>query len=73
MALNETQQLYEALKQSENTLITFRHDHNGDAIAASLALSLFFNKLNKNHEIVCHNFDWPKTYEFLKQNNTIET
>ncbi|HCC22757.1 TPA: hypothetical protein DF272_01100 [Candidatus Falkowbacteria bacterium] len=72
MALNETQQLYEALKQSENALIVFRQEPSGDTLAAGLALSLFFEKLSKEHEIVCQDFEWPATYDFLPHSKNIE-
>jgi len=71
MALTETQQIYEAIKNANSTLITFRPDHDGDHITASLALSLFLKKLDKDHEIVCHNYESQSQLTFLPQSKTI--
>lgn len=72
MALTQAQQIYEAIKNSKNPLITFSQDHNGDAIASSLALALFLKKIDKNHTIVCSAFKLPKQYAFLPQSRIIK-
>lgn len=65
MALNQHQQLYEAIQKSNNPLITFRQDHNGDVIAGSLALAELLNKMGRSAEIVSPEFELPSVYKFL--------
>lgn len=71
MALTETQQLYEAIKNSQSALITFGREHNVDTISSSLALSLLLKKLDKDNEIVGPNFKLPKNLSFLPNSNNI--
>ena len=73
MSLTETQQIYEALKNSQNALITFSPNANGDAVASSLALSLLLKKMNKNHEIVSNNFSAYDLYHFLPNITSIKS
>jgi phosphoesterase RecJ-like protein len=72
MALTQNQQLYELLQMSENPLIIFRPDHNGDMIAASLALANLLQKLGRNAEIVSPNFILPNIYSFLPEAEKIK-
>ncbi len=65
MALSDSQQIYEALKNSQSALITFKKEHDGDAVSAGLALSLLLKKLDKSHDLVCHDFVMPKQFNFL--------
>lgn len=50
--LNNHQQILELIKKSNNILITFPGDKNGEATAAALALSLALSKINKNSDIL---------------------
>jgi len=72
MALTETQQLYEALKNAKSPLVTFQKDHDGDIVSASLALSLLLSKLDKEHRVASHGFKLPKNYDFLPKNEVIK-
>ncbi len=48
------QQIFKQIEKSENILVTFNADWNGDAIASALALGLFLKKLNKQVEIAAY-------------------
>lgn len=48
------QQIFKQLEKSENILIAFNTNWNGDAIASALALFLFLQKMGKKVEIVAH-------------------
>lgn len=50
--LNNHQQILELIKKSENILITFPGNNNGEAGAAALALSLALSKVGKNNNIL---------------------
>lgn len=70
MKLN--QQFFNLIQKSNNILITFSIDWNGDAISASLALFLFLKKMGKNVEIGAEkmnnngNFKTPaESFKFL--------
>ncbi len=68
MALNLTQQIFEAIQKSNHILIAFRKNWSGDAIASSLALRSFFQKTQKPAtDIVCDGFNAPKNFDFLPQ------
>lgn len=49
--LTTEQQIFKQIDKSENILIVFNADWNGDAIASALALFLFFKKIGKKVEI----------------------
>ena len=72
MALTESQQIYEALKSSSAPLITFKKNADGDAIAASLALSQLLKKFDKEHEIACSDFELPRNFSFLPDSEKIK-
>jgi len=48
------QQIFKQIEKSENILVAFNADWNGDAIASALALGLFLKKLNKQVEIAAY-------------------
>ena len=52
--LTPEQQIFNQIEKSENILIVFNADWNGDALASSLALFLFLKKINKKVEIAAH-------------------
>ncbi|MBI5077638.1 hypothetical protein HZB94_04640 [Candidatus Falkowbacteria bacterium] len=72
MALTQNQQLYEILQRSENPLITFRAEHNGDMISASLALAGLLEKFGRSAEIVSDGFALPSAYSFLPDADKIK-
>lgn len=72
MSLDQSQQFYEILDRSQNPLIIFGKDHNGDTIGSSLALSKLIKKFGKDNNIIAPNFYLPKTYEFLPDNHLIK-
>jgi len=51
--LNLEQQIFKQIEKSNNILLTFSIDSDGDALAATLALFLFLKKINKNVELAC--------------------
>lgn len=72
MALTQNQQLYEFLQRSENPLIAFREEHNGDMISASLAMSCLLEKMGKRAEIISSGFELPGAYSFLPDADKIK-
>ncbi len=73
MALNETEQINKLLEGKKDILITFHKEGKGDAIASSIALALYLEKLGKRVDIVCDSFDLPQNLKFLKKVETIKT
>ncbi len=80
--LNSGQQFFKQLEKSNNILIVFPNDWNGDAISSALALLLLLKKMDKNVEVAASP-DWKKNQteknslwsflpEFEKINNKIE-
>lgn len=72
MALTETQQIYEALKNSQSPIITFKPEHDGDTIAAGLAFNKILRKMDKQQEIVSDNFVVPEHLKFFPLVNEIK-
>jgi phosphoesterase RecJ-like protein len=72
MGLTQNQQIFELLKKSSKTLIAFKKNYSGDAIASALALFLFLKKINKKAEIICQDFVIPQNYSFLPKINEIK-
>ena len=73
------QQFFNLIKKSNNILISFPIDWNGDAISASLALFLFLKKIGKNVEIGAEqmrktdNFKIPmESFKFLPSFSSIK-
>jgi len=50
--LTQEQQILEQIKKSDNILITFAKNWDGDMIASALAVFLYFKKLDKNIDII---------------------
>ncbi len=71
MALNETQQIAEVIKESHHVLITFKKDFSIDALSSALALYLILQKMGKLADIVCDDFKLPKSLEFLPNSEKI--
>lgn len=57
--LNSGQQFFKQLEKSNNILVVFPNDWNGDAISSALALSLLGKKMNKKIEVAASP-DWKK-------------
>lgn len=72
MSLNQHQQFYQLLQQSQNPLIVFPKEHNADAIAASLALSNLLKKIGQQPTIACQGFQLPTSLNFLPDTNQIQ-
>lgn len=71
MALELREQIKKLLDQSENILIVFKKQANGDSVASALALKAFLKKMGKNAEIAADNFSTPETLKFLADNQNI--
>ncbi|OGY41622.1 MAG: hypothetical protein A2Y82_01420, partial [Candidatus Buchananbacteria bacterium RBG_13_36_9] len=67
MGLSINQQIFELIKNSQKILITFKKNFSGDALSSALAIFLLLKKLNKQAEIVCHNFVIAQNYAFLPE------
>lgn len=73
MALNESEQINDIIKKSNNILITFPKDFTPDAVASSLALYLILKKQDKIVDIVCDGFELPKNLGFLPKSKVIKS
>lgn len=73
MALNEIEQITEVIKKSNHVLITFHKNFSIDAVASALALYLILKKQNKLVDIVCSDFELPKTLQFLPESKKIKS
>lgn len=78
--MNLSQQFFNLIKKSNNILITFPVDWNGDAISSSLALYLYLKKMGKNVEVGAEkmkkteNFRIPaKSFKFLPSFSDIKS
>jgi len=65
MALSNLQQTLELIKQNKTILLTFKQDWTGDALSGALALAEVLNKLGKQVEIVCADFQISTNLSFL--------
>lgn len=72
MAKNDQEQIQSILQRSKHILIAMKKTPSGDAISASLALALFCKQLGKHVDIVSENFEIPKKFAFLPQNDVIK-
>jgi nanoRNase/pAp phosphatase (c-di-AMP/oligoRNAs hydrolase) len=78
--MNVNHQFFNLIKKSNNILISFPTDWNGDAISSSLALALYLKKIGKNVEIGAEknsersNFSTPlESFKFLPSFSEIKT
>lgn len=75
MALTETQQVIELIKESRSILIVIQENWSGDSVASSLALSRALIKQGKQVKIACQDFKEKINLSFLglsEIDNTIE-
>lgn len=72
MALEAHQQIMEALKRSNYTLIAVKKNFDADSIATACALSLVLKKMNKPHDIVCDEFTTNDQIQFLLHSISIQ-
>lgn len=70
--LNENQQLKQMLETSHQPLIIFGGEKSDDAVAAAIALRLFFKKQNKPAEVAASDFAAPKRLSFLPETGAIK-
>ena len=71
--LNEAKQIEKLLEGKKNVLICFGKNSTGDAIASSVALAQYLEKLGKRVDIVSEGFELPKNLKFLKKAATIKS
>ena len=72
--LNLEQQINKQIEKSKNILLVFSADQEGDAVASSLALSLFLKKLGYEVDVVGQNLARTQnTFSFLPAHNEIQT
>lgn len=72
--LSIEEQIANQIKQSQNILIIFGKNWDGDSISSSLAFFLILQKLNKNSIIVCEHFlddHSSQKFNFLPEFNKI--
>ncbi|KKQ53653.1 MAG: Phosphoesterase RecJ domain protein [Parcubacteria group bacterium GW2011_GWA2_38_13] len=71
MALEAYEQIMEALKRSNYTLVAIKKNFDADSVATACALSLVLKKMNKPHDIVCDGFIVNDQIQFLLDTVTI--
>ncbi|MCX6746080.1 MAG: DHH family phosphoesterase [Candidatus Parcubacteria bacterium] len=67
MGLSLNQQIFELIKNSQKILITFKKNFSGDALSSALAIFLLLKKMDKQADIVCHDFVIAQNYAFLPE------
>ncbi|MCK5416626.1 DHH family phosphoesterase [Candidatus Parcubacteria bacterium] len=70
--LTVNEQIFNQIKKSQNILITFNKNWNGDAVASALAIYLFLKKLNKNCDLVAENYKQKDLFNFLPYHDKIK-
>ncbi|NCD00612.1 hypothetical protein EOL94_00735 [bacterium] len=78
--LSTNEQIFKLIEKSNNTLITFPVDWNGDSISSALSLFLFLKARNKNVDIIAdktlsyksEELSSAKTFSFLPSFNEIK-
>ena len=73
MALSIHEQIKHLIDDKKHILITFRKDGKGDCIGSALGLALYLQKLGKQVDIVCEDFQLPRTFKFLKSAESIRS
>ncbi|HEX9664370.1 MAG TPA: DHH family phosphoesterase [Patescibacteria group bacterium] len=73
MSLTLTEQVQEAIRNSNNILITFKKINNGDSLSAALGLALILKKLRKKADIIADQFVISQKYNFLPAIDLIQT
>ncbi|MCF6277116.1 MAG: hypothetical protein L3J07_04780 [Candidatus Magasanikbacteria bacterium] len=71
MVLTLVEQINQVLENKKNVLVCFPKNGNHDAIASSIALSLFFKKLGKNVDVISESFKNPEQLNFLPETKKI--
>lgn len=67
MALNETEQIRQAINKASHILITFKKDFSVDAVSSALALYLVLQKINKLVDVISDGFRLPPNLNFLPE------
>jgi nanoRNase/pAp phosphatase (c-di-AMP/oligoRNAs hydrolase) len=65
MALNQTQQVYEAIERAKSPLVISRRNWDPDAITAGLGVLKLIERLEKKPHFVCEDFEPQKNLNFL--------
>lgn len=65
VALNQIQQVYEAIQRAKNPLIVTRQAWDHDTISAGLGILKLMQRFEKNAHFVCENFNPHKNMKFL--------
>lgn len=63
--LTTTEQIFDQIKKSQNILITFNKNWNGDAVASALSFYLYLKKINKNCDIIAEDYKQKDLFNFL--------
>lgn len=71
MGLSVFEQIKEAAVKSNTILVTTAKRYNTDAIAGSLALSMFLEKLGKKVKVVCAGYSISPSHNFLPKSEEI--
>lgn len=73
MALNESEQIVKAIKESKQILIAFPKNYSTDAVASAMALYLILKKQDKLVDVVCDGFNLPDNLKFLPEVKQIKS
>ena len=65
MALSLPEQTFELLKKNKSILVIFKEDWTGDELSSALALANVLRKLDKQVDVVCHDFKTKNNLDFL--------
>jgi nanoRNase/pAp phosphatase (c-di-AMP/oligoRNAs hydrolase) len=71
--LNEAQQINKLLEGKKDVLVCFGKNSTGDAVASSVALAQYLEKMGKRVDIVSEGFELPKNLKFLKKTAAIKS
>lgn len=63
--LDTISQFKKLISDSQNILIVFSDDQDGDALASSLAFKNYLRQQNKRVDVVCPNFSLAQKFKFL--------
>lgn len=65
MAITSSQQAVELIKKNKSILITFKKEWTGDELCSALALAQVLKKMDKQVDVVCHDFRKRLNLSFL--------
>lgn len=73
MPLSSWEQMTRLVEDSSTILLTLPQDYSVDSLSSVLAFSLYLQKINKKHDIVCGDIAFPEHLTFLSGINKIRT